>query len=141
MHDIHELIEKYFDGTTDEEQERKLRDMLLSGDYSGDDVDEALGVMGYWAMRRRAERPRRRHRVPWAAAACAVLAISVGAWMLHGFHTDGSGESVAYINGTEYRGDRATDIMDSQLMLISVAADQVEESISADLSVFSSLVE
>lgn len=141
MHDIHELIKKYFDGTTDEEQERELRDMLLSGDYSGDDVDEALCVMGYWAMRRQAERPRHRRRVPWAAAACAALAISVGAWVLYGLHTNSTGESVAYINGAEYRGDRVTDIMDRQLMLMSVAADQVEESISADLSVFSSLVE
>ncbi len=141
MHDIHELINKYFDGTTDEAQERELRDMLLTGDYSGDDVDEALAVMGYWAMGRREIRPRHRRRVPWAAAACAALAISAGVWVLYALHDTGSGESVAYVNGTEYHGDRATDMMDSQLMLLSVAAEQVEETINADLSVFSSLVE
>lgn len=141
MQDIHKLIEKYFDGTLSEEQERELRDMLLSGNYAGEDVDEALAVMGYWAVRRRVAVSSHRRRASWAAAACAAVAIFVGGWAIYGLHHDKADRCVAYINGIEYSGDKATDIMHSQLMMMSVAAESVDESINDDLSVFAELIE
>lgn len=139
--DIHNLIDKYFDGTLSDEEESVLRGMLLSGNYAGEDVDEALAVMGYWAVRRRNHVGDRRRHASWAAAACTAVAIFIGGWAVYGLHHDSAPESVAYINGIEYVGDRATDLMDSQLLMMSVAAGAVEESINDDLSVFAGLVD
>lgn len=141
MQDIHHLINKYFDGSTSEQEEMELRDMLVSGKYSGEDVDEALAVMGYWAMKRREIRSPRKQRGAWAAAACVAVVLSVGAWIVYGMQRDRALESVAFVNGVEYTGEQAAELMHYQLGLLSAASQSVEETIDDDLSAFSDLLE
>lgn len=141
MQDIHHLINKYFDGSASEQEEMELRDMLVSGKYSGEDVDEALAVLGYWAMKRREIRSPRKQRGAWAAAASVAVILSVGAWIVYGMQRDRAVESVAFVNGVEYTGEQATELMHYQLGLLSAASQSVEETIDDDLSAFSDLLE
>lgn len=141
MQDIHELIRKYFEGSTSEQEERVLRDMLVSGKYSGEDVDEALAAMGFWAVKRREIRRPRKRRGAWAAAASVAVILSVGAWIAYGLQRDSANDSVAFVNGVEYTGAEATEMMHYQLGLLSAASQSVEETIDDDLSAFSDLLE
>ncbi|MDE5775012.1 MAG: hypothetical protein K2H51_01615, partial [Malacoplasma sp.] len=66
---------------------------------------------------------------------------SVGAWIVYGVQRDSACESVAFINGVEYKGDRAAELMHYQLGLLSAASESVEETIVEDMSAVSDILE
>lgn len=104
-HNAHwdELIARYFDGLTTDEEERRLRRFLASPDSADARYDETRAVMGFLAVGRQLHtarpatlRPPHRARL-WAAAASFLLLLSGGAgWWI----TDNKQNvCVAYIDG------------------------------------------
>src|SRR5574344_1665607 len=96
------LLERYYDGMTNDEEERSLRFFLVSAESDGGKYDADRAVMGLLATGRKskpARRPVLRHMAGIAAAACVLLV--AGMWAYHSYQQP---DCFAYING-----ERITD--------------------------------
>lgn len=77
------LIARYFDGTTTEEEERRLRRFLASPESAGR-YDDVRAVVGFFAVGRQVHTHRLAKRRPfrparhWVAAASLLLLLSGG---------------------------------------------------------------
>lgn len=87
MKRIDTYIEKYFDGTLSEAEERRLKAFLASRKGQASEYDEVRAVMGFFSVGRAVSRKeskkysRNRMALCWivaAAAACAAIFITVG---------------------------------------------------------------
>ena len=81
------IAEKYFDATTNDNEEKALRDFLSSAESNHPAFDEIKAVMGYLAAARHIENVnarekravRKKHLVHWAAAAIIAFIVGTGA--------------------------------------------------------------
>lgn len=93
------LLKKYYNGLTNNEEERQLRIFLASPMADGGLYDADRAVMGFLSMSRKSKNKKSARgfkRTSIAAAACILL--TVGFW---GYHSVEKSESVAYINGVK----------------------------------------
>ncbi|MDE7335205.1 MAG: hypothetical protein K2N10_02685, partial [Muribaculaceae bacterium] len=96
---LNRLINRYFDATASEAEERELRRMLASTRLRSPEIEQARAVMGFYAVGRKAAPAGRQWRLPaavTAAAAAAVVAVCVGANALFGPSAAHANQCVAF---------------------------------------------
>ncbi len=130
---LHHLIDRYFEATATEAEERELRLALASTTLSSDKIDEARAVMGYFTIGRKA----RRQSGAWLRAAAAVAVAAVCATAILTYRTDDKADDrcVAYIGGTEITDSHEVlAMMRSDLDEIGQAAQSVQTDVASQLS-------
>lgn len=138
---LHGLIDRYFDATASEAEERELRRLLVSTRLQSPEIEQARAVMGFYAVGRKAE-PRRRRRLhlptaATAAAAAAVVAVCVGANALFGPSgaTGDANQCVAYVGQTEITDSRRVmAMMQNELAEMGRASESVRADVASELS-------
>lgn len=143
--DLCRLIERYFDAGTSLEEERLLRKLLASGEFSGKEVDEAISVMGLIAGSR-SSRSKKRGKVAFtprfkklSAAASVAVALGVGI-TLFSLPAESDFTCIAYNGGVrvEDRGE-VEALLFEQLNDASEGFGVVEDAIEEDMLPFNSL--
>jgi hypothetical protein len=127
------LLQRYYDGLTDENEEYQLRRFLASAEADGGKYDADRAVMGLLltgrALHRRGRNRHRRLAVA-AVAAAACLALMAGLW--HGVSQPET-ECIAYIHG-----ERTTNptVVEAQMRatLSNVAAERPEQMVRDQLN-------
>lgn len=140
--ELDKLIERYFDGTTSLEEERRLRRALAATGARGDNADQARAVMGLAAAQRCAARPQRsRHSVAWRAAAGLALLVAAGASVLLHTHSSAGECSIAYADGSiSHDRDDVLAVMQADLDAIADAATSVDATIASDFGAISDIL-
>lgn len=134
---MHRLIDRYFDATATEAEERELRMSLASTALSSEKIDEARAVMGYFAIGRSIKAPKSNRGGAWLRAAATVAVAAVCGIALLTFRPDGKAVNrcVAYIDGTEITDSHAVlAIMRSDLAEIGAASQSLQTDVSSQLS-------
>ena len=135
-----QLIDRYFDGATSIEEERRLRAALASTDLSSPAIDDARAVMGVFAAARRIA-PARRRLWPRIAVAAASLAMLIGATL---WFRPASSDSINFALIGSQRIDDFTEIesmMHADLSCIADARSQVDASIAAELEALNDVID
>lgn len=105
------LIERYFEAETSEQEEQELLQFLLSPDAEDERYDEVRATMGYALTarkRKEAKAPRKAafsHR--WAAAACILLVCGAGFLTYHLYSQQE--DCVAYVYGEKITDDETVE--------------------------------
>ena len=134
---LNQLIDRYFDATATEAEERELRLTLASTPLSSEKIDEARAVMGYFAASRKAEVNKASRRGSWfrAAAAIAVAAVCGTAILTYRPNDKVTDLCVAYIGETEITDSHAVlSMMRSDLAEIGEASQSVQTDVASQLS-------
>lgn len=140
--EIEELAERYFDGMTTVDEERRLRRLLASTDYSSPTADEVRALLGYFAVERSrvAAETRRRHpglkrKILSVAASVALLVVAIVALFNS---SDSSIECYAMV-GSERIEDMSEicALIEADLVCISDAQNSIGDAIASDLSAIS----
>lgn len=134
------LIERYFDATASEAEERELRLLLTSpplSEVSSPELDEARAVMGYFAVGKPAKaRARRRSYRPAMAAAVTLAIVSAVAIPLL-THSGSVTENrcIAYVGHQEITDNaRVLDMMNSDLAVLGDVSETMESDFEKQLS-------
>ena len=131
-----ELVERYFDAMTSNEEEQELRHFLLSTEATGSVFDEARATMGFLKvgqtihLKKQTSSFQSKMRYLKVAAICSGIAIGATLW-----HTWGSTKDIceAYIYGTRYT--EVTMVMTQlQNSLDRVNNDREEDIVKTQLS-------
>ncbi len=134
---LYRLIERYFDATASEGEERELRRLLASTRLESPEIEQARAVLGFYAAGR-TPRVRRRLRLPAAAAAAVVVVAGIGAAALFGPWRAGgqANQCVAYVGSTEITDShRVMAMMQSELAEMSRASESVRADVASELSI------
>ncbi len=136
-----QLIDRYFDGATSTEEERRLRDALAATDLSSPAIDEARAVMGVFAAARRIAPPPRRRLWPKLTVAAASLAMLIGVAV---WFRPASADSLNFALIGSQRIDDYSEIesmMHADLSCIADARSQVDASIAAELEALNDVID
>lgn len=97
MINCQEMVNRYFDGDTSEEEERLLRRFLATEAGRSSEFDEVRAVMSVFAAGKAVNQTRHKSRKlwPWLAAAC----VAGLAWLLWTGIGGTQDVCVAYVNG------------------------------------------
>lgn len=140
--EIEELAERYFDGMTTVDEERRLRLLLASTDYSSPTADEVRALLGYFAAERSRAAARTggrrmglKRKVLGIAVSVAVLVVAIVAL----FHSSDSSIECYAVVGSERIEDinEIRALIDADLVCISDAQNSIDDAIAADLSAIS----
>lgn len=98
-----ELVEKYFDALTTQQEEQELKKFLVTPAADAQCFNEIKAVMGYFATQK-AIKKRAKSHVPniakWSAVAAAIVAIAATfAW---NSRSNEENICIAYVNGIKY---------------------------------------
>lgn len=82
-----ELVERYFEAQTTDDEEQRLRAFLLTDEAAGREFDEVKAVMGFLSMGKSKHCSKKRYQLPiygkrWAAAVVIFCVISSIAWQI-----------------------------------------------------------
>ena len=141
---IHELINRYFEGTLSLEEERELLTHLLENADGNPEAEEALAVMTLTHMPATTAPQASRKPLPhfrrWKNAAAAAAVIAIGAigitvMSLSDKFTDKPQKlAVAYVKGEKIENkDKIMSIISGQLDEISFASAEVGTEVISDL--------
>lgn len=138
------LATRYFDCETTEEEERVLRRELLSTHHSSAVIEEAVAVMGLFAMRKKRSYRRIMPVEVWRAvssAAAVALLITLGLKFSNSGGVQG-GDCIAYVNGTEI-SDRSWVInhVRDELSSVNEASVAVDVSVEEQLLVIRGIID
>lgn len=147
--DIKILINKYFEGLTSREEEKKLLESLLRFPSGDPEIDETLAVMGYTKYKSEVERelPEIKPFMKWyhslsAVAAAVILIFAVGFSIF--FFNDNftkDNECYAYIRGERLEDDNAVmELVKIQLNEMGDMENHISCAIEEDLEDFRTLI-
>ena len=139
------IAEKYFDATTNDNEEKALRDFLSSAESNHPAFDEIKAVMGYLAAARHIENVnarekravRKKHLVHWAAAAIIAFIVGTGT-ILPTSNPDNDDIYVADINGKIYT-DKEFVVAHMQHTMSMIASTTKENNIEEQLGAMFSI--
>ena len=139
------IAEKYFDATTNDNEEKALRDFLSSAESNHPAFDEIKAVMGYLAAARHIENVnarekravRKKHLIHWAAAAIIAFIVGTGTILLTG-NPDNDDIYVADINGKIYT-DKEFVVAHMQHTMSMIASTTKENNIEEQLGAMFSI--
>ena len=134
---LNQLIDRYFDATATEAEERELRLTLATTPLSSEKIDEARAVMGYFAAGRSVGATRSRSKSQWLRAAAAIAVAAVCGTALLTYHPGDkvADQCVAYIGETEITDSHAVlAMMRSDLAEIGEASQSVQTDVASQLS-------
>lgn len=139
---IHILIDRYFEGDTTLQEEKRLRDNLpvLAGESV--EIDEALAVMGY-AARPAKKAPStgntgRRYKMIMTAAASLALLLAAGGIYHHFSNEDRHNTFMAYSGGVKLDRQETMKLIAAQMEEMSDASQSVRDEVEDDLADFRS---
>lgn len=100
--ELEQLIERYFNGETNVQEEQMLRETLADCPWNSEVINEARFTMGYFAAHcqeteRTARKTHRRQVIGIAASIAIILAIGIPA-MYHSWFAPHN-ECIAYVDG------------------------------------------
>jgi hypothetical protein len=131
---LEELIERYFEGQTSQQEEQLLRESLADCPWESEAIDEARFTMGYFAahkqQRRRIVNMSTRHRALGIAATIAVL-LTIGVGLLWQSRQP-EDVCIAYVNGQTINDkDKVLTLMQSDLNDMGNATQGIAEQLSS----------
>lgn len=130
---IHYLVDRYFDATATDAEERELRRALTVTKCRSEKINEARAVMGYFAIGHTA--PRRRLGIMPRVAAAAVAAVVCGAAATLAFRQTNADRCVAYVGHTEITDShRILAMMHSDLAMMGKASQSLQTDVASELS-------
>lgn len=139
---LHNLIDRYFEGETTLDQERQLRQLLAATTDDSPDIAGARAVLGVTkkiVVSRR--RPYFKRFVVSSVAASIIVAVLIGGAVLSRQQTQHP-VMMAYVGGEKTTDtDDILAIMHSQLNSISTADREVNAEIDAQLTVMNDLID
>ena len=129
-----ELVEKYFDALTTQQEEQELKKFLVTPAADAQCFNEIKAVMGYFATQK-AIKKRAKSHVPniakWSAVAAAILAIAATfAW---NSISNEENICIAYVNGIKYT-DEAMVMKEMQQTFCMMGNTAEEYSIEEQLN-------
>lgn len=129
-----ELIEKYFDALTTQQEEQELKKFLVTPAADAQCFNEIKAVMGYFATQK-AIKKRAKSHVPniakWSAVAAAIVAIAATfAW---NSRSNEENICIAYVNGIKYT-DEAVVMKEMQQTFRMMESTAEEYSIEEQLN-------
>lgn len=134
---IHQLIDRYFDATATDAEERELRLTLATTPLSSEKIDEARAVMGYFAATRNVAAKKPAIGASWlrVAAAIAVAVVCGTALLTYQPGDKVADRCVAYIGETEITDSHVVlAMMRSELSEIGEASQSVQTEVASQLS-------
>jgi hypothetical protein len=132
--ELERLIERYFDGETNVQEEQMLREALADCLWSSEVIDEARFTMGYFAAHSH-EKARtagkNHHRQFIGIAASIAIVIAAGGYAL--WHQQQStGVCIAYVNGMVVQDDdKVMTLIANDLSMMDNAADAMTDQLSS----------
>lgn len=135
---IHELIERYFEATATETEERQLRHLLATTKFLTPEIEQARAVIGFYAASKEVNQKKRKRTInlPRIAAAVAIAAVSATAGTLFFSGNETENRCIAYVGGVEITDQaRILSIMHEDLQLLGDAADNIETELDNELSI------
>ena len=135
---IHTLIERYFEATASEAEERELRTALSRTKLLSPEIEEARAVLGYFVATRHESQSShsRRPRHFAAAAAIAAIAISAAAIALSDGGRETDNRCIAYVGGTTITDNqRVMSMISADLQTLGDAAGSIENDIESQFSI------
>lgn len=135
---IHQLIERYFDATTTEAEERQLRHLLATTKFLTPEIEQARAVIGFYAASKEINQKKRKRTInlPRIAAAVVIAAVSATAATLFFSGNETENRCIAYVGGVEITDqDHVLSIMHEDLQLFEDAADNIEADLDNELSI------
>lgn len=140
--ELTELIERYFDCETSEDEEVQLKCELSVTEYRNPVIEEAMATMGFFAATKPvvSKKKRRGAVIAWrvaSAAAVMALMVTIGVHFMSNSGSIGEDYCLAYVNGMKV-SNRAEVMALLQNELDDVSAVSSEESgdLSSRLSAF-----
>ena len=129
-----ELVEKYFDALTTQQEEQELKNFLATPAADAQCFNEIKAVMGYFATQK-AIKKRAKSHVPniakWSAVAAAIVAIAATfAW---NSRSNEENICIAYVNGIKYT-DEALVMKEMQQTFCMMGNTAEEYSIEEQLN-------
>ena len=129
-----ELVEKYFDALTTQQEEQELKKFLVTPAADAQCFNEIKAVMGYFATQK-AIKKRAKSHVPniakWSAVAAAIVAIAATfAW---NSRSNEENICIAYVNGIKYT-DEAMVMKEMQQTFCMMGNTAEEYSIEGQLN-------
>lgn len=133
---LNQLIDRYFDATATEAEERELRLTLATTPLSSEKIDEVRAVMGYFALSRKAQARNTSKGVSWLRAAAIAVAAACGTALLTYHPGDKvADQCVAYIGETEITDSHEVlAMMRSDLAEIGEASQSIQTDVASQLS-------
>ena len=105
--ELEQLIERYFDGETNVQEEQMLRETLADCPWSSEMIDEARFTMGYFAAHcqetERVAKKNNRRKLIGIAASIAIILAAGGYALWH--QQQSVGVCIAYVNGQIVQDD------------------------------------
>lgn len=131
---LEDLIERYFEGQTSQQEEQLLKENLADCPWESEAIDEARFTMGYFAAHkqqsRRVENMNTRRRAMGIAATIAVL-LTIGVGLLWQSRQP-EDVCIAYVNGQTINDkDKVLTIMQSDLNDMGNATQGIVEQLSS----------
>lgn len=134
------LIERYFDATASEAEERELRLALADPALSGKEIDEARAVLGYFAVARDKSTPdirRRNYRPAIAAAITLALVCAAALPLIFSGHAE-QNTCIAYIGGRQIVDQaKVIGLMNSDLEMLGDASAAMKSDFQSQISALS----
>ena len=137
--ELEQLINRYFDGETNIEEEQILRESLVNCPWQSEVIDEALFTMGYFAahreqQQRTAKKSYRRQVIGIAASIAITLAIGIPI-LSHNWSTP-QPQCIAYVNGKVIMNDQKAimSLIAQDLNTIEMATREMDNVIASDMS-------
>ena len=140
MKELLDRIERYFDCSLSDEEERALRRDLALIDSDAPVIQEAKAVMGFSAIRTPRREKKRRWGVPAYAAAAAIAAILLGGGLFFTLRSPtlisgDTGECIAYVNGERVTDEqKVMEILFSDMAELNEGAEEAREDVLDDLA-------
>ncbi len=103
-----QLIERYFDATTTDAEEQRLKQFLASPQSASPQYNEIKAVMGYLTTAKHHHKSHRtkkrpinstKHALKWSIAAAITIGLFLTTWQIN---TPNGDICIAYINGQKY---------------------------------------
>lgn len=135
---IHDLIERYFDATATEAEERRLKQILATTKLLTPQIEEAKAVFSFYAASKAKAVPKRSKRfsMPRIAAAIAFVAVTATAATLLFHENKSENHCIAYVGRVEITDqDRVLSLMAGDLQSFGQAAENIEDDINNELSI------
>ena len=137
--ELEQLIERYFNGETNLQEEQMLREILADCPWSSEAIDEARFTMGYFTAHcqekeRIARKTHRRQLIGIAASIAIILAIGIPA-MYHSWFAPHN-ECIAYVNGKVIANDQKAvmSLIAQDLNNMEMATRDLDNMIASDMN-------
>ena len=127
-----ELVEKYFDALTTQQEEQELKKFLVTPAADAQCFNEIKAVMGYFATQKAKKRARSHvtNIAKWSAVAAAAAIAATFAW---NSRSNEENICIAYVNGIKYT-DEAVVMKDMQQTFRMMESTAEEYSIEGQLN-------